>query len=247
MMFQEFCVRQIKNALDLGLTQEQLDSPAYKYALKGGLVRLYAETYYLEDQDCEFKFWKLDFGSNRTVHGYRVWESLLCSKDAYRACEKMENRRSKARLHYEHIEPAGVTYAKLLDLNGKNPGEDQIKAILDCSKLVLLTKKEVRYLDDSRYSTFIPADKTLIKDWCTAGFISQDIQNETLDSMGQSTRDSGNAYARLAHLARHEIQFVWGKPSEIPQGKLIAEYLKDTNHTISGAPCQTAVSKRRGK
>ena len=232
MKFQEFCVRLIQHALSQGVTREQLKNPVYTYALKGGLVRLYAETYYLKARDCEFKFWKLDYGANRTVHGHRVWKSLLCSKAAYRACEKMENRQSKVRVHYEHIEPAGVTYAKLLDLNGKNPREEEIKAILDCSKLVALTKKEVCYLDDSRYSTFTPNDEALLKDWCAAGFISPEILKETLGSMGGGTRDSGTAYARLAHLVNKGVEFVWGKRPDLSGGELIAEYLKDKDHNI---------------
>ncbi|MBR4251173.1 MAG: hypothetical protein IKQ15_02580 [Kiritimatiellae bacterium] len=232
MKFQEFCVRQIQHALSQGLTREQLENPVYTYALKGGLVRLYAETYYLKARDCEFKFWDLDFGSNRTVRGFRVWENLLCSRGAYALCEKMENRLGREQVHYEHIEPAGVTYCKLLNLNGNNLGEARIKAILDRSKLVVLTEEEREFLDRIPNTVFTQEDRALVEQWYADGFISRAILKETLESMVGSTRDNGTAYARLAHLMKKGVEFVWGKKPDLSGGELIAAYLKDKDHSI---------------
>ena len=232
MKFQEFCVRQIKNALNCGLTREQLESPAYKQALRVGLIRPYAETYYLRAKRIEFPFWDIDYGRSRTVKGLRVWENLLCSRGAYALCEKMENRVGQETVHYEHIEPASFTYGKLLDLNGKNPSDAQIKAILDRSKLVVLTEEEREFLDRIPHSVFTQGDRALVEQWCADGFISRAILKETLESMDGSTRDNGTAYARLAHLVKKEVEFVWGKRPDLSGEKLIVEYLKDKNHNI---------------
>ena len=139
MYYQEFCVNQVKNALSLGLTNDQLDSVAYKYALKGGLIRLYAETYFLSGppkKSGEFKFWAVNFGSKRNiVQGRHVWNVLLCSTKAYKLCEDIENKvvsyKTAKKPYYEHIEPANRTYKLLLKLNGTSPSTTQIENILN--------------------------------------------------------------------------------------------------------------------
>ncbi len=232
MKFQEFCVKQIKHALSLGLTREQLDSEAYKLAVKRGFVRVYAETYCLKAIPSEFVFWDIDFGARNIVHGHEVWKSLLCSEKAYALCEAMENHEGWKKVCYEHIEPADVTYNRLVELNGKNPSETTIKRILDRCKLVALTKGEMSLLDKRPYSSFTDEDKRLVEKWHKQGFISAQIKNEALRSMDGSTKMHGTAYARLAHLANKGVTFKWGQRLDLRGGALIAAYLKEHNHNI---------------
>lgn len=232
MKFQEFCVKQIKNALELGLTREQLDSAAYKQGLKRGLVRTYAETYCLRGAQFEFVFWDIDFGAHRILNGHEVWKSLLCSEAAYDLCEAMENQEGRKKVCYEHIEPGDVIYKRLVELNGKNPSEAAIKRILDRCKLVAMTPDEMSLLDKRPHSLFTDEDKELIKEWNEKRLISAQIKNEALESMEGSAKMHGTAYARLAHLANKGVRFKWGRRPELRGGALIAEYLKDHNHNI---------------
>ena len=233
MKFQKFCVKQIKSALSMGLTREQLDGEAYKCALRVGLVRAYAETYYLKSPRYEFVFWKLDFGAHTTLSGQKAWKSLLCSEKAYDRCEAMENREGKEQVCYEHIEPADAIYERLMALNGKNPSEATIKRILDHCKLVAMTPEEMALLDKRPHSLFRDDDKKLIEQWHGQGFISAQIKKEALESMGgRSTKKHGTAYARLAHLTNKGVRFKWGWHPELRGGALIAAYLKDHNHNI---------------
>ena len=232
MKFQEFCVKQIKSALSMGLTREQLDGEAYKCALRGGLVRAYAETYYLKSPHHEFVFWKLDFGAHKILSGQKAWKSLLCSEKAYDRCEAMENREGKEQVCYEHIEPADAIYEKLMALNGKNPSEAAIKRILDRCKLVAMTPEEMALVDKRPHSLFTDEDKKLIEKWHEQGVISAPIKNEALESMFVSAKMHGTAYARLAHLANKGVRFKWGWHPELRGGALIAAYLKDHGHDI---------------
>ena len=232
MKFQEFCVKQIKAVLSLGLTREQLDGEAYKRALRVGLVRAYAETYYLKSSHYEFVFWKLDFGSNTILSGHEVWKSLLCSEKAYALCEAMENQEGRKPVCYEHIEPADAIYNRLVALNGKNPSEAAIKRILDRCKLVAMTPDEMALLDKRPHSLFTDEDEELIERWHEQGLISAQIKNEALDSMEGSAKMHGTAYARLAHLVNKGVRFRWGRCPELRGGALIAAYLQDHNHNI---------------
>lgn len=234
MRFQNFCVRQVKNALGLGLTSEQLESGPYKHALRVGLVRAYAETYYFRAKRCEFRFEDINYGANKTVGGHEVWASLLCSEKAYKRCDSMEDRDydKTKRVCYEHIEPADFVYEQLIALNGENPSEARIKRILNRCKLVVLTKEEMEFLDENPHTSFTEKDKELIGQWREKGFISSQIKNEAVASMGGSTKISGTAYARLAHLYNKGVRFRWEKRPDLKGGELIAAYLKDTSHVI---------------
>ena len=234
MRFQEFCVRQIKNALDLDLTDEQLESGPFKHALRVGLVRAYAETYYLRAQRCEFRFEDRNYGANRILGAHEVWTSLLCSEKAYKRCDSMEDRDydKKKRVCYEHIEPADFVYEKLVALNGKKTSEVKIKRILDRCKLVVMTKEEMDYLDKNPHTSFTEKDEELIEQWHEEGFISARIKNEALANMEGSTKISGTAHARLAHLVNKGVRFRWDKRPDLGGGALIAAYLKDHSHNI---------------
>lgn len=232
MKFQEFCVKQIKSALSLELTREQLDGEAYKRALRVGLVRAYAETYYLKATHYEFVFWKLDFGAHTILSGHEAWKSLLCTEKAYDLCEAMENRESGKQVCYEHIEPADAIYERLMELNGKNPSEAAIRRILDRCKLVAMTPEEMALLDKRPHSLFTDDDKKLIEQWHGHGIISAQIKNEALKSMKVSAKMHGTAYARLAHLTNKGVRFKWGWHPELKGGALVAAYLKDHNHNI---------------
>lgn len=234
MKFQEFCVRQIKNALDFGLTREQLEGDAYKRALRVGMVRAYAETYYLRTARYEFVFWNLDFGAHRILSGHEVWKALLCSEQAYGLCKAMENHEGREKVCYEHIEPADCIYEKLIALNGKNPSEAAIKRILDRCKLVALTHEEMSLLDKRPHSLFTDEDEELIEQWNTHGFISNKTMEEAIKSMSAkaSAKSHGTAHARLAHLVNKGVRFKWGQRPELSGGALIAAYLKDKDHNI---------------
>lgn len=233
MRFQKFCVRQIKQALSLGLTREQLESQPYKHALRVGLIRPYAETYCLRVQSSEFIFWDIDYGTNRTVGDQEVWHDLLCSEGAYALCDSMQNQDGKIKVCYEHIEPASVIYGRLMELNGTNPSEAAIKRILDRCKLVALTKQEMALLDKRPHSAFTDEDEELLEQWREQGLISAQIKNEALESMERgSAKMHGTAYARLAHLVNKGVRFKWGWHPELRGGALIAAYLKDHNHNI---------------
>lgn len=232
MKFQDFCVKQIKTALSMGLTREQLDGEAYKRALRVGLVRAYAETYCLRSASHEFVFWKLDFGAHRILSGHEVWKSLLCSEKAYDLCEAMENREGRTQVCYEHIEPADSIYERLVELNGKNPSEAAIKRILDRCKLVAMTPEEMSLLDKRPHSLFTDEDEELIERWHEQGLISAQIRNQAVESMVVSAKMHGTAYARLAHLTNKGVRFKWGWHPELKGGTLVAAYLKDHNHNI---------------
>ena len=211
---------------------EQLDSPAYKQALRVGMIRPYAETYYLRAQRYEFPFWNINYGAHKILSAHEVWTTLLCSEEAYRRCEAMENHERTKRVYYEHIEPADFIYEKLIALNGTNPSEEAIKRILDRCKLVALTKEEQSYLDRKSHTAFTDKDKALIAQWHEEGFISARTKNEALASMEGSTKDHGTAYARLAHLVTKKVKFKWGQRPDLRDGALIAAYLKDKSHDI---------------
>lgn len=76
MNYQEFCINQIINALNQGLTDKQLESAPYKYTLKNGTLGLYAETYSMNGK--EFRFFDIDFGS-RAYKGKRYGKTYLAA------------------------------------------------------------------------------------------------------------------------------------------------------------------------
>ena len=82
------------------------------------------------------------------------------------------------------------------------------------------------------HTSFTEKDEELIEQWHKEGFISAQTKNEALPSMAGSTKISGTAHARLAHLVNKGVRFRWVKRPDLKGGALIAAYLKDHNHNI---------------
>jgi len=245
MNYQDFCVKQIKNVLSLGYTKKQLESVSYKYALKTGVVGLYAETY-LFPNGKENKFFDINFNS-QNYQGKYVWKNLLGSEKAYELCLQIEEGKIKHRdknnkkvVFYEHIEPKSITYSKCIDLNDTNPSEDKLRSILNNSKLVILTYEEKELLDSKTYGKFNSNDESLIRDWENKGYISKEEADQTILSMKGSkgkflgSSSNGTALARIAHLIGFGVKFCWGinEDKDVSEIELIHTYLKDDCHII---------------
>lgn len=106
------------------------------------------------------------------------------------------------------------------------------------SAVKIASYKEYRLLDKKGMGRFSKKDEEVLDRW--RGTIGNGNYNEAIGSMKDSggnwlrTQENGTAYARLAHLAAHGVEFVWdadpkpycGKPQE----EIIKDYLENTNY-----------------
>lgn len=231
--YHDFCISQIKSALKY---KKHFDDISFKYALKSGLIGLYAETYYLGK--IEFKFFDINFGTNKNLKGHNVWKVLLGSKEAYDLCIQIENKEMEycKKEHnapfYEHIEPKSITYGNIMNLN-KNATDVDIKEVLDKSKLVMLTFDQKKYLDQKEES-FNELDEIYVKDHFSQ-FLSNQELSLTIESMKEDGKflrcnQYGNSFARMAHLLQKGIKFMLGDVDATDE--MIIDYLKSDNHSI---------------
>ncbi len=237
MNYQDFCIKQVKSALDLNLPKEKYESIAVKYALKSGLIGLYAETY--DFDGTEMKFFRTNF-STRKYRNKRVWMNILGSKKAYDLCQRIEDGEEKdyKKIFYEHITPKSITYESLLNKaaefkrNDELIDEASIKTILDESKIIILTYEEKTLLDSRENSVFTSKDQLFINQWRIDGQLSETEASDAIKSMHGSCRDNGTAYARIAHLLTNGVELMWGVEPMLSGLELFKKYMNYNNHNL---------------
>ncbi len=245
-LFHSFCIDTFENVLAKKKDyQKGLENPIFKYALKGGVIGQYAETYCINGE--EMKFWAVNYHSakNRDLDAWRV---LLASEKAIKGIEAIKNGKkpnSKSdnpdSPYYEHIEPKSRVYEKLLGL--ENPNRENITKAFHYCKLVLITREEKDFLDSCNHNLFRKEDEDILNSWRASKYISDELYKESIDSIKDSggkylsAKDHGTAYARIAHLMAKGVNFEWRcdpNPNNAKdQGELISRYLENDNRNYS--------------
>ena len=212
MYYHEFCVKTIYEILRMDISKEQLNNQVFKYAVKGGIIGQYAETYIWNGK--EFKFWNLDFHTGN-YQKTKIWKNLFSSTVADELCCKIakgevkDNKKNRTAPFYEHILPKNIIYKKIIDLkDNEDITEENVKAILEQSKIIMLTYDEKDCLDKAPNNCFTIEDEEVIEYLRKNGKIDDAISEEAISSMkGEKekyldTKENGTSYARFAHLYR---------------------------------------------
>lgn len=244
-LYHIFCIETFENILHKkDVYSNNFHNPIFTYALKGGLIGQYAETYCINGQ--EMKFWDIDYHSKTHIN-LNEWGVLLASEEVIKVIEKIriENIKKPKQKpgfpypYYEHIEPKNETYKKLLKI--QDPTKENILNAFKYCKLILITKKEADYLDSKEYKTFNSEDEKILVSWLENEYITTEIYKDSLSSIKNSkgtyvsAKANGNAYARLAHLVAHGVKFQWrcNPKNASSQGELISQYLENDKRIYS--------------
>lgn len=216
MYYHEFCVKTIYSIFkNMDITKEQHENAVYKYAIVGGLIGQYAETYILDG--VEFKFWEPDFHKEQ-FRGRKIWYNLFSSCAADKLSSEIEKgnikpiKKNKTAPFFEHLEPKNITHKKIIKLKENGDfTENDVKLILEQSKLIMLTYKQKELLDNKPKNKFDEKDEKIIKNWLEKGKITEKNAIEAIASMKDNngyinTNANGTSYARFAHIFRWGIR-----------------------------------------
>lgn len=245
MYYHEFCAKTIYEILKMDLSKDQFKNSIYKYAISNGLIGQYSEAHILNGK--EFKFWDLDFHSKKW-RGLKIWNNIFSSKEAADLALEIEkgnikpNKKNKTAVFYEHIEPKNITYKKLIELkeNG-NFTENDVKSILEESKLIILTYNQKDFLDKKDDSYFNYQDVEVIENWRKNGKITTEDADKSIASMKDkkkylSASKNGTKYARFAHIYRLGVtNFTYKGRTYSDDDAIIGfnKYIKDASHLIN--------------
>lgn len=218
MDFREMAQNMILCALNCGLNSSS--GNMYKKAVKRELIGQYAETFWLDGKEEKF------YGT------FNNKEKVACPWDVILVSDEF----NKDEPYYEHIEPISYTYTNLCSL--ATPCIKQVKDCMKYCKIVGITKEQSDILDKKGTGIFSEDDEGVLDKW--RKIIGNKNYNDAIKSMKDSegnwlrTQDHGTAYARLAHLAANNVEFVWGADPNPSCGKsqeeIIRDYLENTNY-----------------
>lgn len=218
MDFREMAQEMILCALNCGLSSSS--GVMYKKAVKRELIGQYAETFWLNGEEKKF------YGTfNKKEAAAHPWDVILVS-----------TKFDVSKPYYEHIEPISYTYSNLCSL--KSLCIQNVKDCMRYCKIAGITKEQSAFLDKKGMGRFSKKDEEVLNRW--RGTIGNGNYNEAIGSMKDSggnwlrTQENGTAYARLAHLAAHGVEFVWAADPKPycgkPQEEIIKDYLENTNY-----------------
>ena len=249
-LYHNFCIDTFESILSKKEKySKNFDNAIFKYALKGGLIGQYAETYCINGE--EMKFWDIDYNGKKH-RKLNEWRVLLASEDAIKGIEEIETGKKEYSKkgnsncpYYEHIEPKSKIYEKVIKI--ENPTKQKIIKALQYCKVIMITQKEKDFLDSKKISLFNKRDEEILHSWHSSNYISNETLKESTSSIKKtdgvyiSARDNGNAYARLAHLVANGVKFRWicnpnksyNQDQDVNQGELISQYLENNDRLYS--------------
>lgn len=206
--YQGWCVDLLVNILQ---KQAQYSGSLKEYGVKQvlkSIVTHYASIYYCADKSLSIKgcetinIWWTHLNKKRWGN---VFSRLLMSCEARKKILEIQRNSeydlAKKKIHLEHIVPVAQTCDKLMCLKKDDITESIIKSLLKHNKVIVLTKKEKDYLDESGQE-FVEKDFVFFKKHFSNFY---DVQEEVYK--GLSPRSCGSALLRMAHLKNKKVTF----------------------------------------
>lgn len=245
MFYHEFCTKTIYTMLQMNVSKEQLNNSIFTYSIANGLIGQYSETHISNGK--EFKFWNLNFHTKK-YNGLKIWSNIFSSCEAAKLSFEIEegnikyNKQNNNAPFYEHIEPRNITYKKLIDLKESgNFTENDVKSILEQSKLIMLTYNQKEFLDKKPNNHFNDQDVEIIENWRKNGKITNEDADEAIISMKSknkylSTNQNGTKFARFAHIYRLGVKSFFYKGITYSDDEAINgfnKYINDNSHSIN--------------
>lgn len=151
------------------------------------------------------------------------------------------NKQNNTAPFYEHIVPKNLTYKKLIELKeNETITKDDVKSILEQSKLIMLTYAQKDFLDKTPHNCFNIQDEEIIENWRKIGKITEIDAKEAIASMKDknnylTTNENGTSYARFAHIYRLGVKNFSYKGLTYSDDKAIDgfnEFMEDNSHLM---------------